>query len=293
VSSSSGFNIRPSQKRLDTPRRVRHGIRFRRKQGLEGLPWHAAAFLQQVEAGILPEAKVLGMEYAEAGQVAGYTVQPGAVEAQVQGRGPRPYTVRLSVRPLTREEWDGVIARMATEAVYAARLLTGEVPASIEECFASVGRHLLPCAADPLRTECDCGLPQPCKHVAAAGYLLAERIEVDPVVLFALRGLEGERVLEKLQEQRTIQTSGVSQAHASASHEEDTSGLPPLERCVDDFWRPGAPLEDALAAPPQEHVPHALLRRMGPSPMGGRFPMVGLLASIYDSIRAAAERRTP
>jgi hypothetical protein len=29
-----------------------------------------------------------------------------------------------------------------------------------------------------------------------------------------------------------------------------------------------------------------LLRRMGPSPMGGKFPMVGLLASIYDSIRA-------
>ncbi len=42
--------------------------------------------------------------------------------------------------------------------------------------------------------------------------------------------------------------------------------------------------------PAPDHVPHALLRRMGPSPMGGKFPMVGLMASIYDSIRARAPR---
>lgn len=283
--STEGFSIRPSQKKLDQPKRVRHGIRFRRKNGLEALPWHADAFLRACEAGISPDQKMLGMEYALAGQVANYTVGAGVVEAAVQGRGVRPYQVRLTVRPLSREEWDRVIERMAGEAVYTARLLTGEVPESIEECFASVGRHLLPTEGDPLRTSCDCGLPQPCKHVSAAACLMAERIEVDPVVLFALRGLEGERLLEKLQEQRTLQTTGVSQAHATASVEQDTSGLPPLEQCIADFWRPGTGVADAESAPLPEHVPHALLRRMGPSPMGGKFPMVGLLASIYDSVR--------
>ncbi len=285
--STEGFSIRPSQKKLDQPKRVRHGIRFRRKNGLEGLPWHADAFIRAVEAGIAPDQRMLGMEYALAGQVANYTVTPGVVEASVQGRGVRPYTVRITVKPLTRDEWDKVIERMAGEAVFTARLLTGEVPEAIEECFRSVGRNLLPVEGDGVRTACDCGLPQPCKHVDAAACLMAERIEVDPVVLFALRGLEGERLLEKLQEQRTLQTSGVSQAHATAAHEEDTSGLPPLEQCVNDFWRPGASIADAESAAVPEHVPHALLRRMGPSPMGGKFPMVGLLASIYDSIRAA------
>lgn len=288
MSSAGGFNIRPSQKKLDAPRRVRHGIRFRRKNGLEGLPWHAAGFVAAVERGIAPEARLLGMEYAEAGQISSYTVTPGQVQAQVQGRGVRPYQVRICVRPLTREEWDKVIQRMATEAVYAARLLTGEVPESIEECFAVAGRHFLPAGEDDLTTTCDCGLPQPCKHVAATAYLLAERIEVDPVVLFAWRGLEGERVLERLQEQRTLHTSGVSQAHGGVAQQEDTSGLPPLEQCIEDFWRPGAPLSEVLNVETPEHVPHALLRRMGPSPMGGRFPMVGLLASIYDTIRTAA-----
>ena len=284
--SGEGPVIRPSQRKLEQPRRVRHGIKFRRKQGLEGLPWHAAAFVAAVEEGIRPDAKVLAMEYALAGQVANYAVTPGAVEAGVQGRGLKPYQVRITVKPLSREEWDRVIERMAGEAVFAARLLTGEVPESIESCFAAAGRHLVPAAGDGVRTSCDCGLEQPCKHAAAAAYLVAERIEVDPAVLFALRGLDGELLLERLQEQRTLQTSGVSQAHAAAAAEEDTGGLPPLEQCIADFWRPGPAIDEPSAAPPGEHVPHALLRRMGPSPMGGKFPMVGLLASIYDSIRA-------
>ena len=284
--SAEGFEVRPSQRRLEQPRRVRHGIKFRRKEGLEDLPWHADAFVRAAEREIRPDAKVMGMEYALAGQVANYTVSPGVIEAAVQGRGVRPYQVRLSARPLSREEWDRVIERMAGEAVFAARLLTGEVPEAIEECFTAVGRSLVPCDRDPLHVQCDCGLAQPCKHVAAVAALMAERIEVDPVVLFRLRGLDGERVLERLQEQRTIQASGSSQAHAAAGDEEDTAGLPPLEQCAADFWRPGAGIEDAEASTGAEHVPHALLRRMGPSPMGGKFPMVGLLASIYDSIRA-------
>ncbi|MFM8784001.1 MAG: SWIM zinc finger family protein [Phycisphaerales bacterium] len=288
--TGGGFEMRPPQKRLEQPRRVRHGIKFRRKQGLDGLPWHAAAFVAAVEEGIRPDAKVLAMEYALSGQVANYTVSPGVVEAAVQGRGVRPYQVRITCRPLSREEWDRVVERMAGEAVFAARLLTGDVPESIEACFEAIGRRLVPGPADPVHTQCDCGLEQPCKHAAAAAYLMAERIEVDPVVLFQLRGLEGERLLERLQEQRTLQTSGVSQAHATAAEDDDLAGLPPLEQCAADFWRPGTALDEGGAGDTAEHVPHALLRRMGPSPMGGKFPMVGLLASIYDSIRARAPR---
>ncbi|MFM9170950.1 MAG: hypothetical protein ACKOTD_12800, partial [Phycisphaerales bacterium] len=108
--SNEGFSIRPSQKKLEQPRRVRHGIKFRRKQGLEVLPWHAAGFVAAVEEGIRPDAKVLGMEYALAGQVANYAVSPGAVEASVQGRVANPYQVRITVNPLSRVEWDAGIS---------------------------------------------------------------------------------------------------------------------------------------------------------------------------------------
>jgi hypothetical protein len=41
------------------------------------------------------------------------------------------------------------------------------------------------------------------------------------------------------------------------------------------------------------HLPHTLLRRLGISPMDGKFPMVGLLETIYDDVsKVAREQRT-
>ena len=51
------------------------------------------------------------------------------------------------------------------------------------------------------------------------------------------------------------------------------------------------PLKDADRAPMPTHLPHTLLRRLGISPMNGKFPMVGLLETIYDDVSVAASKR--
>jgi uncharacterized Zn finger protein len=80
------FNTPAGQpKKPDAPRRVRHGIKFRRKNGLEELPWTAQAFVQTIHEKASLGAQVLGMEYALSGQVASFSVDAGLVEAQVQG----------------------------------------------------------------------------------------------------------------------------------------------------------------------------------------------------------------
>ena len=56
--SAEGFDVRQPQRKLEQPRRVRHGIKFRRKLGLEGLPWHAGGFVAACEDGIRPDANV-------------------------------------------------------------------------------------------------------------------------------------------------------------------------------------------------------------------------------------------
>jgi hypothetical protein len=56
-----------------------------------------------------------------------------------------------------------------------------------------------------------------------------------------------------------------------------------LDRCLDSFWRPGRQI-DEMPSETEPFAPHALLRRLGQSPLQGKFPLVGLLASIYDSI---------
>jgi uncharacterized Zn finger protein len=282
---------RPEQgfqpRRAEHPRRVHHGIRLRRKAGMEGLPWWAQAWLKGMETGFAEAVRIEGLQYAQSGQVVTMEIVPGVARMKVQGRATRPYECSMTFHPWTSEQWTAVVAAMSQEAIHSARLLTGELPQGAERLVSGLGLRLFPAglkAADPI-VECACKEAKPCKHVHAAACVLAERIEVDPLVLFTLRGLAGERLLERIQEHRALTSRGVQSAHNPPPVAQHPPELPPITELVHDFWRPGRALAELDEAAAPQHIPHALLRRLGPSSLGGRFRLVGLLASAYDTIR--------
>ncbi|MDZ4755121.1 MAG: hypothetical protein SGJ11_11595 [Phycisphaerae bacterium] len=318
------------QRRNDGPRRIKNGLRFRRKEGLDNLSWPASAWLQRIDGRIEALLRAEAIDYAKAGQVASLVVMPGLVEAVVQGRAARPYRTRIEVQTLAPSEWDRVVAIMAAEAIWSAKLLSGELPVGVEVLFRSLGRTLVPERDDEISFSCTCTAvvdalnPNPggpCKHVMTAWAMVMERLETDPLLSFTLRGLDGQRLLERLQEARAIATRGVSKAHSTPPLAESTPSLPPVERCLQDFWKPGRRMLEVDESPDEEHVPHALLRRLGPTPFQAganramhappapargmpapvpvtnsnapptsKFPLVGLLASIYDSIALAGRK---
>jgi hypothetical protein len=71
----------------------------------------------------------------------------------------------------------------------------------------------------------------------------------------------------------------------------DDMTYPALEEVLDRFWDAGPGLHEIdlpLDPPP---VSHPLLRRLGPSPFpNAQFPLVGLLASCYETISEAARK---
>jgi uncharacterized Zn finger protein len=113
--------------------------------------------------------------------------------------------------------------------------------------------------------------------------LVLERLAGDPLLAFTLRGLDGQRLLERLQEARAIATRGVARAHSTPPAADAAPEAMPLERALENFWRPGREINE-MPSETEPFAPHALLRRLGQSPLQGKFPLVGLLASIYDSI---------
>ena len=131
-SNLSNANGARPLRRQEGPRRLKNGIRFRRKDGLEILEWPAVSWNTLLFAGIDETVKNEGLEYARAGQTAHLQVTPSGVEASVQGRLPRPYTVRIEAETLMPLDWDRVVAIMAREAVYSAKLLAGEMPPLVE-----------------------------------------------------------------------------------------------------------------------------------------------------------------
>jgi uncharacterized Zn finger protein len=132
-----------------------------------------------------------------------------------------------------------------------------------------------------------------CRHAAAVGYLLTEQLESRPLQLFTLLGQSSEHVLDRIRHARTQQGDAHQASHLSVQVPQAAADAPPLEACIEEYWHatPAGGMRRAIEQqPPLAHAPHALLRRLGPSPLQGKFPMVGLLASIYDSISQAARR---
>ena len=85
-----------------------------------------------------------------------------------------------------------------------------------------------------------------------------------------------------------LATRGVSQAHTNPDIVQLAGPIRSIESRLGEFWRAGASLEASREGSMPKHVPHALLRRLGASPLEGRFPITGLLASIYDTVAEEA-----
>ena len=81
------------------------------------------------------------------------------------------------------------------------------MPPEIEDVFEAAGASLLP-TADDVAMSCSCpDWANPCKHIAAVYYLLAEEFDRDPFQTFTLRGRTREQVMEGLRERRVAATS--------------------------------------------------------------------------------------
>lgn len=289
-----------AERRSDGPRKVRGGIKLQKNFASEpGSPDQEPGLVQKwlglISTKIEHQHMTAGLEYARAGQVVSMDVQAGLIDSRVQGTAARPYVTRLRLPVMNAEQWERIIQAMSAEAVYLAKLLANELPPAVDQLFASHDLAFMPSDPSGITLECTCltGLRhEGCKHAAAVGYLIGEKLSQQPLLMFLLKGMPVERVVERLSQARTIQSRGVAAAHSDPLIPESQAPVAPLESCIDEFWRGSMRGMDSTGldiAPPVEHVAHALLRRLGPSPMNGRFPMVGLLASVYDTVAASAK----
>lgn len=185
------------------PRRVEGGLRARSARGAIGESWWSRQFLAALESSALGSRLARGRSYARAGQVLGLAVLPGVVTASVQGSRARPYTATIALAPVPEAAWARVEATLAGQAVLSARLLAGDVPTDLVDAFTAAGAALFPASAADVELRCDCPDPQvPCKHLAAACYLLAESFDDDPFALLHWRGRDRATLLGRLRELR-------------------------------------------------------------------------------------------
>ncbi len=186
------------------PRPVANGLKARSKRGSIGEQWWSQRFIKALEQMGNASRLQRGKQYARKGQVIGIEVRGGEVQAKVQGSAAKPYCVTIRLRALADAEWDRVFDLMSAQAIFAAHLLAGVVPHEIEEVFSGAGASLFPLSRKDITTDCTCpDWENPCKHIAAVYYLLAERFDENPFLIFALRGRSRDEVMAALRERRT------------------------------------------------------------------------------------------
>ena len=287
-----------AERRFEGPRRVKNGLKLISKEGPVARNPLAQRWMQTIESIISPEIMQQGLEYARSGQIVTMHTLAGEIDATVQGSAPRAYVSRTHVPAFSEAQWQAIIDVMAGEAIHVAKLLAGELPPGLDEIFSTQQAALLP-PATALKASCTCaigeaasGAVSACKHIAAVAHLFADHLSESPLLIFTLLGMPADRLVERLRQARTLHTHGVASAHGESHGPLSMMEAGPLEASIEDFWRGTGELDQAIPPTAREQVKHALLRRLGPSPLKGKFPMVGLLASIYDTVSEAAKRRS-
>ena len=206
--------------------------------------WWSQQWLDLLDSYRFKKRLERARNYARQGNVLSIEFKGAKVLARVQGSEVEPYKVSLSLEPFTDEQWGYVIETMSQRAIFAAKLLAGEMPQNIEEVFTANGLSIFPFTLADVQSKCSCpDKANPCKHIGALYYQLGDRFSEDPFVLFQLRGRTKEQIISDLRQLR------------SAKIKPNTTETPDIQQSIpnnkysvkiDSFWQYNEPLESSL-----------------------------------------------
>ena len=182
--------------RSQPPREARGGIKASSRRGDFAESWWGKRWIEVLESFPIGARLSRGKACARRGQVLSLEVRGGTVEAQVQGSRVKPYRCHIDIAPYDEETWRRILGVVGAHAYLAAALLGGRVPPELEEALEREDLPLFPVEEDRIAMSCSCpDWSVPCKHLAAVFYLLGERMDGDPFLLFELQGLSREELL--------------------------------------------------------------------------------------------------
>ena len=263
------------------PREAKGGIRAQSKRGSFGQSWWARRWIAVLEGFHIGARLNRGRSYARRGQVLSISIDKGLVRAEVQGSRPRPYEVAIRVKKLTTQSWNKVAKALSQQAIFAAKLLSGEMPQDIEKAFEQVGSTLFPEKLHDLVTDCSCpDWSNPCKHTAAVFYLLGEEFDRDPFLIFKMRGMSREELIARLGPSKQ-EMGGIKASSAASTHQAETPSEP-LNAGPSRFWASSRISDDFYGEVRSPAVAAALPKRLGSFPFWrGKVRFLDAIEPVY------------
>jgi len=274
------------------PREVKNGIKAKTKRGKSfGDTWWSKRWISVLESFGWSNRLQRGRTYARKGQVIDMEIGKGEVLSHVQGSRRKPYEVAVQIDQISDKGWEKVSDAMAEQAIFAAKLLAGDMPEDIEDAFETARVSLFPSKSD-LDTDCSCpDWANPCKHIAAVYYLLGERFDEDPFLIFLLRGRSREELMGMLRQRRAGitqsagESDGAKHAKGFAVSQSAIEHEPPGLAADSSFWEFKEPMDEFRVEISSPEVEVAVLRRLGkPSFWRSRKQFARLFRLTYNTV---------
>lgn len=165
-----------------------------KKNSSYGRTWWGNAWVEAMEridydTNRLPR----GRRYANNGSVKAVEVKDGVVLAKVQGSRPQPYNIKIKIKEFSNSHGKQIREVITSHPAMASELCIGKLPSSLLTLLEEKKIHILPQSWKDISADCSCpDWANPCKHLAAVYYILANEIDKNPFLIFNLRGLSTE-----------------------------------------------------------------------------------------------------
>ena len=243
----------------------------------ESLRWWASRWFTALETLGLVDQIERGRRYMRAGRVLKLELEPAHLMALVQGSRYEPYRVRIRVKSFTERQWERVFEGLASQARFEAKLLSGEIPSTLEDVLLRAGLSLFPSSCRDIKATCSCASSDArCKHVTAVFLVLAEHIDQDPFLLFLLRGADRGQILRAIRDRRAAEASGRTVRRRKVT---------PLSGSLDRFWKVGQGMDSMKISVGPPAVSASLLKRLGVPTFWKAHPEIrGALERLYAKV---------
>jgi uncharacterized Zn finger protein len=205
-----------------------------------------------------------GRSYVRNGSVCHLEIKGGLIEAIVSGS--ELYKVAITITPLKTTKWESVKRSCSGRIGSLIDLLRGRLDHGVMEVVTDRKEGLFPLPGE-MKFDCDCpdwaGM---CKHVAAVLYGVGARLDESPEMLFELRGVNHEELVDVTAAITDAAKAGTSRRRIASSGIADVFGIEITEAAIDPSAEPPVHPAKKPKPEPERHTRtqtgHAAARRV-------------------------------
>jgi uncharacterized Zn finger protein len=264
--------------------------------------WWGNRFIEALKQFMDDRRLARGRSYSKPDRILRFSRNLNLIDAVVRGninpyfgvyKEPR-YKVTIKIQAISKKKWPVIIDTIAKNIALLSRLVLGEMPENIEDAFHAQKTKFLPRDFNQISTSCTCpDWVNPCKHIAGVYFKCAEILDNDPFLLFELRGIPRDLLIDELRKTKLGEALAkslefskkeinlISKTYFTVPKRIKLDSI----EVIDDFW--GRPFDDSSCNKSQNSISALLIKKEGdfPSFWKKNASFIGQMEAIYTFIK--------